>query len=267
MIAAGCDVGSLTVKTVILEDNKILGYEIIPATSNAVQSASDAMDYLLAKLNLSYNDISHCTSTGYGRTIIPFAQDNISEISCHGKGAHWLAPSVRTIIDIGGQDYKAIKIDENGKLESFLMNSKCAAGTGRTMEIVAESLDVDISQLGPLSLEASDPISFSHICGFLIDIEVRHLVLEGEKTANIAAGINSLTASRVATLARLLPPKNDIVVTGGLAKNVGVVKGLELALKTQIVQLKEDPQIVGALGAAVFASQKAENNALPGERN
>ena len=135
MITAGLDVGALTIKAVVLNNNEILGYENIPATAYAVQSSREVMDKLLGKLNLLYEDIDYCVSTGYGRQIIPFAQANMSEISCHGKGANFLSPSVRTIIDIGGQDYKAIRVKEDGSLEAFLMNDKCAAGTGRSLEI------------------------------------------------------------------------------------------------------------------------------------
>ncbi len=257
MITAGCDVGSLTVKAVVLKDRQILGYENIPATAYAIQSAHEVMDKLVGKLKLSYEDIDFCVSTGYGRCIIPFAQANVSEISCHGKGAHFLVSSVRTIIDIGGQDYKAIRINEDGRLETFLMNDKCAAGTGRSMEIAAESLGVDISRLGSLSLDAKEPVEFVFICSSLIAIEVRQMVLEGEDTANIAAGINDLTVRRVASLVRRLPPREELVVTGGGAKNVGVRQGLEKKLGVRLVTLPEDPQIVGALGAAVFAAEKA----------
>ncbi len=257
MITAGCDVGSLTVKAVVLKDKEILGYENVPASAYAVKSSLEAMDKLLGKLELSYEDIDYCVSTGYGRRIIPFAQADVSEISCHGKGAHFLVPSARTVIDIGGQDYKAIMIKEDGRLETFLMNDKCAAGTGRSMEIAAASLGVDISKLGSLSLEAEEPVKFVFICSSLIAIEVRQMVLEGEDTANIAAGINDLTTRRVASLVRRLPPREELVVTGGGAKNVGVRQGLEKKLGVRLVTLPEDPQIVGALGAAVFAAEKA----------
>ncbi len=258
MIVAGCDVGSLTVKAVLIEDGEILGHEISPASANAVRSATTVMDKLLKRFNLSYSDIHFCISTGYGRRIMPFANDNMSEISCHARGAHFLAPSIRTIIDIGGQDYKAIKVDENGKLETFLMNDKCAAGTGRTMELAAESLGVDISELGPLSLQSSDPVNFNFVCSFLIQIEVKQLVLEEANIADIAAGVNNLTAYRVASVVRTLPHKKDIVMTGGLAKNIGVVKGLEAKLGIDFVPLSYDPQIIGAIGAAVFAEDKAK---------
>ena len=258
MITAGLDVGALTIKAVVLSDNEILGSENIPATAYAVQSSHEVMDKLLGKLGLSYEDIDYCVSTGYGRQIIPFAQANMSEISCHGKGAHFLCPSVRTIIDIGGQDYKAIRVKEDGSLEAFLMNDKCAAGTGRSLEIGAESLGVEISELGSLSLEAKEPVRLVFICSSLMAIEVKQMILEGKNMADIAGGINDLTARRVASIVRRLPPKKEIVMTGGVAKNVGVIRSLEKELGARLVQLPVDPQIVGALGAAVIAKQKAD---------
>ncbi len=257
MITAGLDVGSLTVKAVVLKDKEILGYENIPATAYAVESSHEVMDKLLGKLALNYKDIDYCVSTGYGRQIIPFAQADMSEISCHGKGAYFLSPSARTIIDIGGQDYKAIRVKEDGNLEAFLMNDKCSAGTGRSMEIAAESLGVQIADLGPLSLQAESSVAFAFICSSLTAIEVRQMVLEGENASDIAAGINNLTARRVASMVRRLPHRKEIVMTGGVAKNVGVVKGIEKELGLRMVQLPQDPQIVGALGAAVFAAEQA----------
>ena len=152
MIVAGCDVGSLTAEAVIMTNGTILGSEIIRVRPRAEQSARDVMDALLARLKLTYEDIGYCVSTGYGRETIPFADHNISEISCHGRGAHWLIPSIRTVIDIGGQDCKAIRVDKNGSLDDFIMNDKCAAGTGRSLELMSEVLGVDVSELGPLSL-------------------------------------------------------------------------------------------------------------------
>jgi predicted CoA-substrate-specific enzyme activase len=257
MVVAGCDVGALTAKAVVMKDGTVLGYEINRARAKAVQSAADVMDKLLERLGLSYEDIDYCVSTGYGRNIIPFARDNVSEISCHGKGAKWLVPSVRTIIDGGGQDCKVIRVDEQGNVEDFRINTKCAAGTGRSLEIMAEGLGVDVSQLGPLSLEASDPVVLQEPCCIITEIEIRHLVLEGRDSADIAAGINDITARRILHLARNLGIKKDICITGGIAKNIGVVDCLERALKTKLVKFPEDPQIVGALGAAIFAADRA----------
>jgi predicted CoA-substrate-specific enzyme activase len=257
MVVAGCDVGALTAKAVVMKNDTILGFEIIRTRAKAVQSAADVMDKLLNKLDLSYEDIDYCVSTGYGRNIIPFAHDDVSEISCHGRGAKWLVPTIRTIIDGGGQDCKAIRVDENGIVEDFRMNTKCAAGTGRSLELMAEGLGVDVSQLGPLSLEASDPVVLQEPCCIITEIEIRHLILEGRDSADIAAGISDITARRILHLARNLGVKKDVGLTGGIAKNVGVVDCLERALKMKLVEFPEDPQVIGAIGAAVFAADRA----------
>jgi len=257
MIVAGCDVGSLSAEAVIMENGTIIGSEIIRVRPKAEQSAQDVMDKLLNQLNLSYNDIQFTVATGYGRENISFADDNVSEISCHGKGAHFLVPSIKTVIDVGGQDCKAIRVNSDGALEDFVMNDKCAAGTGRSLELNAESLGVDVSELGPLSLEATNAITITNQCSIFTEMEIMHLLMEDKSIANIAAGINEAMARRVKLLVGKVGVKNDIGITGGVSKNVGVVKYLENMLEIDFVEFPEDPQIIGALGAALFAKEKA----------
>ena len=254
MLVAGCDVGALTTKAAVMRDGVILGLEVVRSRAKAVQSAFDAMDKLLARLGLSYEQIDYCVSTGYGRSLIPFAHSNISEISCHGRGAHWLVPSVRTIIDGGGQDCKALRVDKHGTLVDFRMNVKCAAGTGRALELMAESLGVDVSRLGPLSQEASDPVVLNKLCCILTQIDIKRLVLEGRNRADIAAGINESAARYILQLVRGLGPRKDIAMTGGMAKNTGVVRCLEQALGMEFVKFPVEPDVIGAIGAAVLAA-------------
>jgi predicted CoA-substrate-specific enzyme activase len=258
MIVAGCDVGSLTAEAVIMNNGTILGSEIIRVRPRAEQSAKDVMEKLLARLQLSYGDIEYCVSTGYGRETIPFADDNISEISCHGRGAQWLVPSIRTVIDVGGQDCKAIRVDKDGLLEDFVMNDKCAAGTGRSLELMAEGLGVDITELGPLSLESSSPAVITNQCSIFAEMEILHYLCEEKSIADVAAGINESMARRVKMLVGKVGIKKDIGVTGGVSKNVGVVKYLEKMLGVTFLEFPEDPQIIGALGAAIFAAEKAK---------
>jgi predicted CoA-substrate-specific enzyme activase len=258
MIVAGCDVGSLSAEAVFMENGTILGSEIIRVRPKAEQSARDVMDRLLKRLDLTYKDITFIVATGYGRETIPFANDNVTEISCHGRGAHFLIPSVRTVIDVGGQDCKVIRVDSEGNLEDFVMNDKCAAGTGRSLELHAEALGVDISQLGPLSLESSEPIAITNQCSIFTELEIMHLLMEDKGTANIAAGINEAMARRVKMLAGKVGVKKAVGVTGGVSKNMGVVKCLEKMLETEFIEFPVDPQIIGALGAALFASERAE---------
>lgn len=258
MIVAGCDVGSLTAKAVFMTDGTILGYDIIRVRPRPEQSARDVMEKVLTRLGLSYDNIDYCISTGYGRETIPFADDNISEISCHGRGAQWLIPTIRTVIDVGGQDCKAIRVDEHGLLVDFVMNDKCAAGTGRSLELMAEVLGVDVSQLGPLSLESTHPIVITSQCSIFAEMEILHYLCEEKSIADIAAGVNEAMARRVKMLVGKVGIKEDVGVTGGVSKNIGVVKNLERMVGKTFIQFPEDPQIIGALGAAIFAAEKAK---------
>lgn len=266
MIVAGCDVGALTAKAVVMENGGILGFEIIPVRPDAVLSATAVMDRLLRNLGLSYTDIDRCVSTGYGRSMIPFAQADVSEVSCHGRGAHWLMPSVRTIIDGGGQDFKVLSVDDKGLLKDFRMSGRCAAGTGRSLEIMAESLGVEISEIGPLSLRATSPATITKPCSVMAEIEIKRLVVEGVDAADIAAGITRSVAQHVMWMLYMFNVKKDIAITGGIAKNIGVVKQLEGMLGMEFVKLPADPQLIGAIGAAVFAGDKvtAAQGRLPG---
>jgi predicted CoA-substrate-specific enzyme activase len=258
MIVAGCDVGSLTAESVIMDNKTILGSEIIRVRPKPELSARDVMDKLLTRLGLSYEDINYCVSTGYGRETISFAHDNVSEISCHGRGAQFLIPGIRTVIDVGGQDCKVIRIDEDGLLVDFVMNDKCAAGTGRSLEIMGESLGVEISDLGPLSLESTDPVVITNQCSIFADMEIMHYMCEEKSITDIAAGINEAMARRIKMLVGRLGVKKEVGVTGGVSKNTGVVKYLEQMLETNFVEFPVDPQIIGALGAAIFAGEKVK---------
>lgn len=253
-IVAGCDIGAQTTKVAVMEDGALLGLEMVRSRAKAGQSATDAIEALLSQLDLKWHDIDYCVCTGYGRNVVPFAQANISEISCHGRGAQWLVPSVRTVIDGGGQDCKALLVDKKGMLRDFRMNFKCAAGTGRALEVMAKSLGIGISELGPLSLESRDPAVLRKPCCILTQIEIHRLLFEGRSRADIAAGINEITALQILSLVQELEVEKDIAFTGGMAKNIGLVKCLERALSTGVVRLPEDPQLIGAIGAALFAA-------------
>lgn len=257
MLVAGCDVGSLTAEAVLMEDGTILGSEIIRVRPRAELSARDVMNKLLDRLGISFDDIVFCVSTGYGRETISFADDNLSEISCHGYGAHWLVPSIRTVIDVGGQDCKAIRVDKEGRLVDFVMNDKCAAGTGRSLELMSESLGVDVSELGPLAQEADKAVEITNQCSIFAEMEISQHLCEERSFADIAAGINASMAKRVKGLVGRVGVEKEVGVTGGVSKNVGVVKNLESLLKVKFVEFPEDPQIIGALGAALFAAEKA----------
>ena len=194
-------------------------------------------------------------ATGYGRVVVPFADKNITEITCHARGAHFFTPTVRTILDMGGQDCKAIRCDEKGKVTTFLMNDKCAAGTGRAMEVMAGLLGIRLEDIGPLSLEAKGKeIKVSNTCVVFAKSEVLSLMRQGEPTNRILAGLCDGVADRVKSLVRIVGVEEDFVISGGISKNLGVVRRIEekLGLKAHICF---EPQIVGAVGAALLAAE------------
>jgi len=257
MIVAGCDVGSLTAKAVIM-NGSILGHAVIKAKARPEESAAEVMDQALAKAGLKMEDIAYCVGTGYGRSKIPFVNLAVSEIACHGKGAQWIMPSVRTVIDIGGQDCKAMRLDKDGNVLKFSTNDKCAAGTGRFLEVMAKLLGVSLDELGTISENAKDPLSLSSTCTVWVQAEVIHHLNSKKPIEDIAAAINRAMAIRVGILANHVRAEKDICMSGGVAKNKGVVSDLEKVLGVKIKKLKYDPQIVGALGAAVIAGEKAK---------
>jgi len=253
-VVAGCDVGSLTSKTVIMRSGRILGNAIIKSKPNPVESAQTVMQAALAACGINMADILCCIGTGYGRNNIPFVSDVKSEISCHGKGAQWLLPSARTVIDIGGQDCKTIRIDNAGQVVRFAANDKCASGTGRFLEVMSGVLDISVDELGNLSARATAPVTLASNCTVWAQADVIKFVNSGCPLADIGAGINTAMAKRVAILANSVKPESDIIMTGGVAKNKGVVSTLEKLLGHQIKKSrKADPQIAGAIGAALFA--------------
>lgn len=259
MLTAGCDIGSLTTKAAIIQDDVLLGCDIVPSRGRAITSAAEALDKLLVRLGLSQHQLDCCLSTGYGRNLVPFAQADMSEISCHGKGAQWLLPSVRTVIDVGGQDCKAIRVDGQGALVDFRMNMKCAAGTGKALELMARSLGIDVSELGPLSLQSKNRVKMNKPCCILAQIEVKRLIFEGMDRGDVAAAANDIVAREIMHLVRDVGQKDDVVVTGGGAKNVGLVRCLEQYMGASSLHLDMDPQFVGAIGAAALAPDRVRN--------
>lgn len=256
MIVAGCDVGSLTAKAVVLNGGRILGQAVIRAGKRPEECARQVFSLALDKAGLREADIAGCVGTGYGRNRIPFVKAAVSEITCHAKGAQWLMPGVRTVIDVGGQDCKAIRIGGGGKVEKFITNDKCAAGTGRFLEVMAGILGVDISELGALSEQASTTLTLSSTCTVWAQAEVIQLLNANIPVVDLGAAVNEAMANRVSILARAVGIEREVCMTGGVAKNTGVVKALERILGTGIKRLRQDPQITGALGAAIIAREK-----------
>ncbi len=254
---AGCDVGSLTSKVVIMKHGRIMGSAIIKSRPKPKESAEVVMQRALDAAKMDLEDIAYCTGTGYGREKISFVRDIKSEISCHGKGARWLLPSVKTIIDIGGQDCKAMKVDGDGRVIHFAANDKCASGTGRFLEVMAGVLGVSIEELGKFSTRSNAPVTLASTCTVWAQADVIKFINSGVPIADIGSGINGAMAKRVAILANTVKPEGDILMTGGVAKNTGVVNTLEKLLGRKIKKTrKADPQMAGAIGAALFSMEK-----------
>ena len=255
----GCDVGSTYTKAVILDETgKIVADTTIKSKIQAEESARLAMKDVIAKvpeLN-SEEDLAYLIGTGYGRNKVPFADENISEISCHAMGVHITNPDVKAIIDIGGQDVKGIAIDKDGTVQNFAMNDKCAAGTGRFFEAMARSFEMTLPEFSKLSLTAKNVIPITAQCTVFAESEVITLVGEGKPMDEIAAGVEMSIAKRCFVMAMKAGATDSITLTGGCAKNDGLKQAIEQVLKLKVVELKTDPQLMGALGAAEYARQK-----------
>lgn len=255
----GCDVGSTYAKCVILdEEGKIIADATIKSKLNPVKSAELVLNEAITKADgiNSTKDFSYLIGTGYGRNKVPFADENISEISCHAMGVHVTNPDVKAIIDIGGQDVKGIDIDTDGTVRNFAMNDKCSAGTGRFYEAMANAFEMSLSDFSKLSLTAKNTIPITAQCTVFAESEVISLIGEGKPMDEIAAGIQLAVAKRCFVMAKKAGATDSITLTGGCAKNQGLKKAIERVLKVKVVDLKTDPQLMGALGAAEFARQK-----------
>lgn len=258
MITLGVDIGSLTGKAVVLKDGDILAWDMILTSADSIETGTGVTEGALTKAGITLEQIDSVVSTGYGRIVIPFAQKNISEISCHARGANYFFPSARTILDMGGQDCKAIRCDEQGKVTRFVMNDKCAAGAGRSMGIVADLLELPLDQVGPESLEATGELPpVSSTCVVFARSEILAHLRQGVPRRNVLAAACEALVSRVKNQLRRVGVEEDFVISGGIARNVGVVKRLEKHLGLE-AHLCFQPQIVGALGAALFAQDMLE---------
>jgi predicted CoA-substrate-specific enzyme activase len=259
MITAGVDVGAATAKTVIVADGEMLSYAVTPTGDSVARAAEGVTAAALELAGLSIADLRFIISTGYGRNGVAFANRAASEIICHARGVNLLIPAARTVIDIGGQDSKVIGIREDGTVSDFVMNDKCAAGTGRFLEVMAGVLGIDIEEMGPISLTSKEPCHISSTCTIFAETEMVSLRAEGRTREDLVAGIHRAVASRVAVMGRTVGYREQVVFTGGVAKNIGVKNSLEDGIGLPIL-IPEEPQIMGALGAALLA--RTELNVL-----
>jgi (R)-2-hydroxyacyl-CoA dehydratese activating ATPase len=258
LIVAGCDIGSLTAKAVIMKNGTVLCSAVMRAKNAPAASAETVLQMALEKAGLERDQIACLVGTGYGRTQIPFVDSVESEISCHARGARHLLPSARMVIDIGGQDAKATRMDENGKVARYLYNDKCASGTGRFLEIMADALGIPLDEMGSVSSNPKEKLSISNQCVIFAETEVVSLVNQGKQIPDIVNALHRAMAKRVAALACSIGLEEDVVMTGGVAKNSGVFHALSQALNLPLKDLDgTDPQIIGALGAALYAHEEA----------
>ena len=257
VITAGVDVGSVSSKAVIMTDGELYAYSIMRTGSSSPDSAQKVMNWALEGTGLKLDNIRYTVGTGYGRVNVPFANRAITEIACHARGANYMwGPTVRTVLDMGGQDCKAIHCDERGKVTAFLMNDKCAAGTGRGMEVFADLLSVPIEEVGPMSFKIDkEPEPVSSTCVVFAKSEAVGLLRKGWQKEMVLAAFCSAMASRISELLEKIKVEKDFVITGGIAKNIGVVKRLEKIIGMKALPMKEglDPMIAGGIGAALFA--------------
>ncbi len=255
MLTAGVDVGAATAKAVILRDGEILGYAVKPVGYDVKFAANEITIQAIhrAGLSISIKDLDYIISTGYARESVEFTNKAVSEIICHAKGAYFLIPSTRFIIDMGGQDSKAIELDPEGSITNFAMNDKCAAGTGRFLEVMAQILQVEsVGEMGPLALQSREPCRISSTCTVFAETEVVVLRAGGKDRKDLIAGVHKAVASRVAAMATNLTCEPEAVFTGGVARNIGVKKYLEEEFNREFL-VPDEPQIIGALGAALIA--------------
>lgn len=260
MIAAGCDVGSLTTKVAITRDGSIISHHIVETGFKPDLAAKNAMDGALSKANLSIDEVGYCVSTGDGGKNVSFASKYVSQLPCLSKGSYFFIPSVRTVVDVGGNATRAISVGKEGRVLSYRLNDKCAAGGGRFFDVLAEALELKLDDLGPLSQQSKSPLEIASQCTVFAESEVISLLNEGKDVVDIIAGVNQSIASRIASLVRNAGVKEDVVMTGGVAKNIGVIKSLEGWLGVGIKTVPADPQIVGAVGASLLAEKELQES-------
>ncbi|MBN2324728.1 MAG: 2-hydroxyglutaryl-CoA dehydratase [Spirochaetes bacterium] len=265
MLTAGLDIGSVSTEMVILKDGEVICTHIIPTGSNSKRAAEEVFEKTCKKASLKRSSFDFIVTTGYGRKAVVNGSKNgdmkigdkaVTELSCHARGAYELDNEIRTVIDIGGQDSKVIKVGPGGKGLDFVMNDKCAAGTGKFLEVMARTLDVTVEQMGEIALSADTTAAISSMCTVFAESEVVSLIAEGCPKESIISGLMDAVAARVCGMAHRVGLERKVMLTGGVAKNKGVVNAMKKKIKMDI-EVSGDPQIVGALGAAFIARDEA----------
>jgi benzoyl-CoA reductase subunit A len=265
IITCGIDVGSVSSQAVLVVDGELYGYNSMRTGNNSPDSAKNALQGVMDKCGMTLEDIHYVVGTGYGRVNVPFAHKAITEIACHARGANYMGGNtVRTILDMGGQDCKAIHCDEKGKVTNFLMNDKCAAGTGRGMEVVSDLMQIPIAELGPRSFDVDvEPEAVSSVCVVFAKSEALALLKAGYTKNKVIAAYCQAMAERVVSLLERIGVEEGFFITGGIAKNPGVVKRIEKLLGIKAMETRIDSQIAGALGAALFGYTLMQKQGVP----
>ena len=255
---AGIDSGSTSTDVVILnKDRVIVAGVIMPTGAGAALGAERALEEALKEVGLAREDIDTVVTTGYGRTAISVGDKSITGITCHARGAHFLDPEVRTVVDIGGQDSKVIRLNEDGTVKNFVMNDKCAAGTGRFLEMMARTMEMSLDEMSKIGLSYKEDITISSMCTVFAESEVVSLIAQNKAPDDIVHGLNKAVAAKTASLVKRVGGEEKYMMTGGVAQNQGLVKTLEERLGTKLV-ISDKSQLCGALGAALFAADMAE---------
>jgi predicted CoA-substrate-specific enzyme activase len=256
--SVGVDVGSTQTKAVVLdEERRIVARSLIDTGAYLVRAAERAYEKALADAGIGRGDVGYVIGTGYGRFKVAFGDDQVTEISCHAKGAWALYPNTRTVIDIGGQDTKAIKVSDRGEVLDFAMNDKCAAGSGRFLTNSAEALGMDVGAIGTRSLDAKNPVRLSTVCTIFVETDILSYLAQGKKVEDILAGVHGAIGSRTVALVRRVGSEPEVTFTGGVTRNIGMVRSIEEKLDLRL-NVSGDSHYTGALGAAIFAMERMQ---------
>jgi predicted CoA-substrate-specific enzyme activase len=256
MIYAGCDLGTTAAKVVITQNGNILSFETLAYKNLPKQAAIEVMERALNKASLREDQIDYCISTGFGKKAVPYADDDSPEIICINRAIRSINPDIRTVIDVGGQSIRVFNISDKGRVIDSATNEKCAAGTGKFIEVMARALELTLERVSQLPFESKNPLHITSQCGVFAESEVISHVNDGKDRADIVAGISRSVAGKISSLVGRISLDEHIAMIGGVAKNRGVVKYVEEALERKLVDIKIDSQIVGALGAALIAREK-----------
>ena len=260
----GVDVGSTQTKAIIMDaERRIVGRSLIDTGANVTRAAERSFEQAVQAAGIGRDEIAYVVGTGYGRYKVTFGDAQITEISCHARGACLLFPKTRTVIDMGGQDAKGIKIGEEGDVKDFVMNDKCAAGTGRFLANSAEALNMPLDDIGPLALKAKNPVRLSTVCAVFVESDIMSYLAKGKKVEDILGGVHSAIAARTISLVRRVGIEPEVTFTGGVSRNIGMVRALEEKLGLKL-NVSPDSHYVGALGASIFALERALAGASSG---